>query len=282
MSLEANFKKSIPTTEGKIMLDVQFQLEKGQTLALTGASGSGKTTLLRILAGLGQAEQGSIQFGGQAWLDTHKRIAIPPAQRSIGMVFQDYALFPNMSVAENLRFAKDDIAWMQSLLAKLGLTSLENRKPSQLSGGQQQRVALARALMRKPDLLLLDEPLSALGQAERNDLQQFLLDLQAELGFAAILVSHDMAEIHRLAHKIAVLGPDGFKMTKLAKEDEALPAIPTLVMKLIRRDSGFVVLEWQGKLHRMQENGRFPAEILAGDWLELPWEGAARKIAPPY
>lgn len=282
MSLEVDFLKTIPTAEGPVQLSVQFKLEKGQTLALTGASGSGKTTLLRILAGLGQPDAGRIHFEGKTWLDSAKKDFLPPAKRSIGMVFQDYALFPNMTLAQNLRFAKDDPALMTKLLEKLGLQSLQDRKPRQLSGGQQQRAALARALMRSPELLLLDEALAALGQAERNELQQFLLELQAEMGFAAVLVSHDLGEIYKLANQVAVLNAEGFKWTKQAFATSNILEGPSWLLKVLAKEDGYVLLEWQGKLHRIAQKDRFPEDLQAGDWIEMPMDGPARKIAPPF
>ena len=180
----------------------------GSIVAVTGPSGSGKTTFLRQLAGLIQPESGHIQYGEELWLNTKSAFNLPVQKRRTGFVFQDYALFPHLSVRENLSFALDkgaDKKVIDELLQAVGLVQLADRKPHQLSGGQQQRVALARALVRKPNLLLLDEPLSALDHSMRTDLQDLLLKFHRELGFTMIIVTHDLGEIFRLANQVIVI-----------------------------------------------------------------------------
>lgn len=206
--LTISVQKLLHYSSGKHALQVELELEQGTFLALTGSSGSGKTTLLRLLAGLMQPEQGKITFQGETWLDTDRRIHLPPQRRPIGFVFQDYALFPNMTVEQNLRFAlskgeSDSI--VRELLAIAELTNLASRFPAQLSGGQQQRVALARALVRRPRLLLLDEPLSALDTDMREHLQQFIRQVQERYALTTLLVSHDSREILRLADTVIQL-----------------------------------------------------------------------------
>ncbi|GKT31793.1 molybdenum ABC transporter ATP-binding protein, partial [Aduncisulcus paluster] len=165
---------------------------EGDFVALAGQSGSGKTTLLRILAGLEEA-QGTIQVGDESWLDDTK--SLPVQKRKIGFVFQDYALFPNMSVEENLLYVTKDKLLADKLLEMIELSELRDRFPNTLSGGQKQRVSLCRAMMNKPKLLLMDEPLSALDPNMRTKLQYEILTLHKEFGTTTIMVSHDPSEI---------------------------------------------------------------------------------------
>ncbi|GLU56827.1 GTPase [Dyadobacter frigoris] len=189
-------------------MEISLRAEKGSIMAITGPSGAGKTTLLRQIAGLVTPDFGHIKFGNDIWLDTTNKTFQSPQLRNIGFVFQDYALFPHLTVKENLFFALkkgDDPEIVTELLASVELTKLSERKPHQLSGGQQQRVALARALVRQPDLLLLDEPLSSLDHTMRLRLQEYLLKLQKQQGFTMLIVSHDLGEIFRMANQVFVL-----------------------------------------------------------------------------
>jgi len=183
-------------------LDVNLKIEEGDFVALAGESGSGKTTLLRILAGLEDA-QGTIKIGDEIWLD--KKNLLPPQKRKIGFVFQDYALFPNMSVMNNLLFVQKDKELANKLLQMTELSKLKERLPNSLSGGQKQRVSLCRAMMNRPKLLLMDEPLSALDPAMRTKLQNEILSLHKEFGTTTIMVSHDPSEIYRLSNRVVVL-----------------------------------------------------------------------------
>ncbi|HQK41040.1 MAG TPA: ATP-binding cassette domain-containing protein, partial [Flavobacterium alvei] len=168
-----DIEKKMFTVNGEINLAIQTSIKMGELVALFGSSGAGKTTLLRILAGLVTPDKGIIKFGETVWFDSGNRINIPPQNRNISLMFQDYALFPNMTVEGNIQFAqseKDDQA-VDELLSVFGLNEFRKHKTNGLSGGQKQRVALARALARKPQLLLLDEPLSALDATMRASLQ---------------------------------------------------------------------------------------------------------------
>lgn len=194
--------KELLGSMGKMELDVNLAIDDKNFVALSGQSGSGKTTLLRILAGLEDAK-GRISVDDEVWLDgTH---ALAPQQRGIGFVFQDYALFPNMSVLDNLLFVRKDKALAHQLLELTELSELASRKPATLSGGQKQRVSLCRAMMNRPKLLLMDEPLSALDPLMRNKLQHEILTLHKNFGTTTLMVSHDPSEIYRLSDRVVVL-----------------------------------------------------------------------------
>ena len=207
--LDFHLLKALHTAAGPRTLDVRLTLAPGELLALSGPSGAGKTTLLRLLAGLDRPDDGFIQAASQTWYCAENRQWLPPQQRPLGFVFQDYALFPNMTVRENLAFAAtgqpQPARTISDLLESLELTELAGRRPAVLSGGQQQRVALARALARRPRLLLLDEPLSALDLPTRLRLQQVLADVHRQFELTTILISHDPAEIARLATRVLEL-----------------------------------------------------------------------------
>jgi molybdate transport system ATP-binding protein len=191
--------KKLHGSLGEMELDVEFSLEKNDFLAVMGESGSGKTTLLRIIAGL-ERSKSKIIVNDEIWQD--EKTFLPPQKRKIGFVFQDYALFPNMSVMENLLYVNKDKKLAEHLLEITNLRELKNRFPNTLSGGQKQRVALARALMRKPKLLLMDEPFSALDPAMRESLQREILLLHKEFNLTTIMVSHSPSEIYKLSNKV--------------------------------------------------------------------------------
>ena len=198
-------KKKIALPGKELNIQFSFDFEKGNTIGLVGPSGSGKTTILRMICGLIKPDTGKIIINDKTWFDSEDNKNIPPKKRSVGMVFQQYLLFPNMTVRENLAYAtpaKDKVAAIEEVLAVVGLRSELDRKPSLLSGGQQQRIALARALIRKPDILLLDEPLSALDHELRSKLQDDLKELLSQIDIPVILVSHDQREISKLTDQI--------------------------------------------------------------------------------
>jgi molybdate transport system ATP-binding protein len=200
--IKINIQKLLHGSNGQMNLDVNLDIKQGEFLALSGLSGSGKTTLLRILAGLEEAS-GSIKIDDCVWLD--EKFCLSPQKREIGFVFQDYALFPNYSVLENLLYVNKDKQLANYLLNITELNELKNRLPQTLSGGQKQRVSLCRALMNRPKLLLMDEPLSALDPAMRTKLQSEILTLHKEFNTTTIMVSHDPSEIYRLSNRVVVL-----------------------------------------------------------------------------
>jgi len=196
---------------GPIPLRIEFRVAPGELMALIGPSGSGKTTILRAIAGLYRPRQGVIRCQGASWLDTTQGLDHPPQQRHCGLVFQDYALFPHLSVINNITIALGHIAPAQrqsrarELLQRVHLSGLETRLPRRLSGGQQQRVALARALARDPAVLLLDEPFSAVDQVTRRKLQQELVLLRRQIDIPMLLVTHDLNEAAALADRMLVI-----------------------------------------------------------------------------
>lgn len=212
--IELSIKHGLDHPEGAFDLHLEQLVERGNFLSVFGPSGSGKTTLLRCLAGLVRPDSGRIVIDGVVWFDSAISVNLPAQRREIGMVFQSYALFPNLSVRENVDYATQgaDRRWIDELLEMTQLTAIQSRLPVALSGGQQQRVALARSVARKPSLLLLDEPLSALDHALRHQLQDDIALLHSRLGFTTILVSHDIGEVFRLSDAVWIL--DRGKVTR--------------------------------------------------------------------
>ncbi|RPI26652.1 MAG: ABC transporter ATP-binding protein [Acidobacteria bacterium] len=198
---------------GRFLLDVSFNVGAGPgtVLVIFGPSGSGKTTVLRCLAGLESVDEGTIRFDGEAWSDTAGKVFVIPQKRNIGYVPQDYALFPHLSVRGNVEYGiprarrEAEGPWIDRLLLILGLTDLQQALPGSISGGQRQRVALARALARRPRLLLLDEPLSALDAPTRSVLRFELRRQLKQLDVPAVLVTHDWEDALGLGDQMIVL-----------------------------------------------------------------------------
>jgi len=188
-------------------LDVSWEI--GAELAvLFGPSGAGKSLTLRMIAGLVQPDAGRIAAGDHLLLDTTLAVCLPPQQRSIGYVFQDLALFPHMTVLDNVLYGGHGlergarVARAEQLIDRFGLAGLQRRRPGEISGGQKQRVAFARALLRRPSVLLLDEPFSALDAPLRRDMGKLLREVQRELKLPTVLVTHDEAEATLLADTV--------------------------------------------------------------------------------
>jgi len=206
--ITATLHKSLNSANGALRLTLDFRLERGAMLTLYGASGAGKTSTLRMLAGLLKPDSGRIVVHNKVWFDSEKGINLPPQERKIGFMFQDYALFPHMSVRKNLEFAlakNADPKMVTTLIEIMELRSLADRKPQVLSGGQKQRVALARSLVNLPELLLLDEPLAALDLEMRRKLQKYLQMVHQKYKLTILLISHDVGEIIKVSQYISKL-----------------------------------------------------------------------------
>jgi molybdate transport system ATP-binding protein len=190
MELNISIKKKLPHFD----LDVSFSCRESRLLVLVGPSGAGKTTIIRILAGLDRPDEGRITYNGETWVDTDKNIFLPPQKRHVGYVFQEYTLFPHLTVAGNVAFAADDKGTVPSLLQRFNIGHLKDRKPDKISGGERQRCAICQAMARRPRLLLLDEPFSALDAVTRQNLREEVRKLKRELSIPVIHVTHDITE----------------------------------------------------------------------------------------
>lgn len=218
--IEIDFTKTLDGGAGSFDLELKLALEDGAFTTIYGASGTGKTSTLRMISGLMTPDRGSLLVNNEVWYDSSKKINKNPQERSIGFVFQDYALFGHMTVLENLIFAKgkkDGTNTIDELLEVMELQQLQHRKPETLSGGQKQRVALARALVQKPKLLLLDEPFAALDNTIRFKLHEYLKRVQERYDLTTILISHEVGEIIKLADKVVCL--EQGKISKIGSPD---------------------------------------------------------------
>ena len=260
MRLEARLEQLTP-----IPLAADIRCDGGELLALVGPSGSGKSTILRCLAGLHRPAGGFVRCGGEAWFDAAAAVDVSPQQRRVGFVFQHYALFPHMSALGNVMVALGDLPAAtreekaREWLARVNLDGLDARRPAELSGGQQQRVAIARALAREPQVLLLDEPFSAVDQVTRRKLIRQLIQLRRSLDIPIILVTHDLEEASLLADRMTVLQHGRTLQTAPPAEMLAQPA-SALVARLTDQPNLFVgqvlrhrpehdvtEFEWQGR-----------------------------------
>ena len=219
---------------GPIALDVELRCAPGELLALIGPSGSGKTSVLRAIAGLLQPARGRVVCNGALWFDGQSGLVLPPQARRVGFVFQDYALMPHLTALENVALPLGALdraaahARAAELLALVNLEGLEARHPTALSGGQRQRVAIARALAREPDVLLLDEPFSAVDQMTRERLKRELVALRGRVRIPIVLVTHDLDEALALADRIAVMHRGRTLQTGAPEDVRLRPASPTI------------------------------------------------------
>jgi molybdate transport system ATP-binding protein len=218
-----------------------------ETVALVGPSGAGKTTVLRAIAGLRAPDRGRIALGDDVWFDAAAKVDRPPEARSVGLVFQEYALFPHMTVRGNVAFG--GARRIDELLERLGIAHLAGERPGRISGGERQRVALARALAREPGVLLLDEPLSALDAHTRASVRAHLQDVLSDLALPTLIVTHDFRDATALADRVGVI-VDG-RLRQIAPVDE-----------LVRHPRDAFVARFTG------------GNVLAGDARPLPGGGA--------
>ncbi|HVN72111.1 MAG TPA: ATP-binding cassette domain-containing protein [Desulfomonilia bacterium] len=198
MGLEAWMKKRLK----HFVLNVSLSSKPGRLLAIVGPSGAGKTTIIRILAGLERPDEGLITCGNKTWTDTRRRISIPTRKRGIGYVFQEFSLFPHLSVYRNVAFAAKDTSRVEDFLKMFDIWHIRDSKPHLISGGERQRCAICQALARTPKTLLMDEPFSALDALSRRKLREMLKSLKTELNIPIIHVTHDIREALFLADEI--------------------------------------------------------------------------------
>lgn len=206
--IDININKRLHSAAGNLNLNIEENIAEASFTTLYGKSGAGKTTLLRLIAGLARADAGSIKVGDQYWYHGEKNIFVRPQKRDVGLVSQDYALFPNMTVLQNLEFALQkgqDKSIITELISMVELGELQHQKPQFLSGGQKQRVALARSVVQRPKILLLDEPLSAVDNEMRLRLQQYLIEIHQKYSLTTVLVSHDITEIIKVSDRVLVV-----------------------------------------------------------------------------
>ena len=263
---------------------VELALELGEgAFALVGPSGAGKTTVLRALAGLLRPDEGRIALGHKVWFDSAQKADVPPERRSVGLVFQDYALFPHLTVAENVAYSgRGGVA---ELLDAFGITALAGERPLDLSGGERQRVALARALARDPDVLLLDEPLSALDAHTHAHVRGELREILEGLSLPTLVVTHDFEDAAALTERVGVMVDGKLVQTGTAAQLLAEPSTPFVAEftggNLIPGDAR---LTSDGLTEVILDDG---ARLLSTDAGEgrvglvvYPWEIAVGRTAP--
>ncbi len=255
-----------------ILNDIDMEIEEGDFMTLLGPSGCGKTTFLRVIAGLENPEEGEVFINGKLAADGKSSLFLPPAQRGINLIFQNYALWPHMTVFENVAFGlnikklpKVDIKKkVETALKKLHIAGYENRYPSELSGGQQQRVAIARAIVTEPKILLLDEPLSNLDAKLRIEMRTELKRLHHELKTTMIYVTHDQVEALTLSTKIAVFFEGKLMQVdtpgKLYKHPEHIKVADFIGNPKINFVSGKHIME-EGKQFVISDLGKFPVSL---------------------
>jgi len=218
-----SLKKRLRSVQGEMSLEVEVTVGPSEFACFYGPSGAGKTTILRMIAGLTDPDEGYVKYGATVWFDSRAKINVPTRLRRTGFLFQDYALFPNMSVRENVAYAqvkRGKNRAVDAILDTVGIRALGDQYPGRLSGGQKQRVALARALMEKPDVLLLDEPLSALDWEMRVKLQKDIAKIHDRFSIPTLMVSHDPTEIARLSDMVYRL--DNGRITGSGRPAEVL------------------------------------------------------------
>ena len=217
-TLSADFSLALRSFELRLALDVE------RTVALVGPSGAGKSTILRVIAGLARPDSGRVTLDGDVWLDVARRVDRKPDERRVGLVFQEYALFPHLSVQANVAYGKKERAG--ELLERFGISHLARTRPGELSGGERQRVAVARAIARDPGVLLLDEPLAALDAHTKADVRVELQQLLRELELPALIVTHDYEDAAALADTVGVIVEGDLRQLGSPRELVARPRDP--------------------------------------------------------
>jgi len=242
MALEVDIMKSLPEFD----LEVSFTCKKGELNVFIGPSGAGKTTLIRIIAGLEKADKGYIAHDGDIWVDTKQGIYLPPQKRQLGYVFQEYTLFPHLSVYNNVAFAAPEEGEIERLLKVFGIWHLKDAMPNKISGGERQRCAICQNLARQPHVLLLDEPFSALDLPIRKKLRQELKMLKKDLSFPMVYVTHDLPEALFLGDNVLPIVKG--KIVPAWLQDQLKNVIEDYVwMDRYMRDVGKVVPVLDGK-----------------------------------
>ncbi len=289
-------------------LEASFSCASGELVALVGPSGSGKTSLLRAIAGLLPAQHlsGHIRVAGRSWFDSASGVCLAPQQRRVGLVFQNYALFPHLNAIQNIAIKRHQTlapGQLEQILERLGLAGLAQRRPSELSGGQQQRVALARALVRllpessidqSPGVLLLDEPFSAVDAPTRQTLYRELAALRQRLAVPMVLVTHDLHEARRLADRVVILDGGVSLQSGTPAQVFASPrnaSVAALVGiqnhfagRFEKQGGGWGLLHWESALGAVAlrvvdkdriADGAAVTWVVAGEWIELAVDGDA-------
>lgn len=273
--ISAHLVKRLQGNQGAFHLDVKLAIPEGKLVTLYGPSGAGKTSILRMLAGLMSPDDGNINVNETSWFNGNSKSDVPSRKRNVAFVFQDFALFPHMTVLENLCFAMPhrDEKQARDLLTFMDLEGLQDAKPRLLSGGQQQRVALARALAQQPKILLLDEPLSALDFDLRKRMQNLLRKIHDKFGYTTVLVSHDPNEIMALSDWVYHI--ENGKIVKEGKVDKFFQnqddtLITGTVLKIESHDKGYnVVLEIQNKSLEIRLSEEKGKTLKVGDKIEM-------------
>jgi len=255
--IKLDVQKKLHGSGGDFELDVQWEITEGEIVAVSGNSGAGKTSLIKIIAGLLKPNSGKILVSDEAWYNKENKINLTPQKRDIGFVFQDYVLFPNMTVRENLEYAlpkNNDPKYIDDLLKMVHLENLATQKPNILSGGQKQRIALCRAIIQRPKILLLDEPLAALDTKMRKKLQNDIMNMHSLFKPTILIVSHDPAEIVHLASEMIIL--ENGKITCKNKpieifREETNSLQITLKGIIIAKDDQFITLFADNRVQRI-------------------------------